>query len=121
MKKRILVIDDDPGILDALQIMLESDNYEVRPLGRADKIFEEIDAFEPDLILMDVMLAGVDGRNVCKALKAEGKYSLIPTILISANINAYSIMFEKGAPNDFVSKPFDMEDLLHRIEVQLAA
>jgi len=66
---------------------------------------------------MDVMLAGLDGRDICKQLKADLSYKT-PIILISGTHNLHQVMFDIGAPNDFVAKPFDLDHLLISIERQ---
>lgn len=121
IKKRILVVDDDPGILDVLNEILHEFDYDVKTINRGEKVFDAIADYHPDLVLMDVMLSGMDGRNICKVIKAQDQYKTLPVILISANVNAYNIMFDKGAPNDFIAKPFDMSNLIQRIETQLTA
>lgn len=121
MKKKILVVDDDPGVLEALSEMLAFGNYEVKAITRGETVFQEIDDFHPDLILLDVMLSGMDGRTICRSIKAGSDTGNIPVILISANLGAYAALFDKGAPNDFIPKPFDMGYLLGKIKRQLAA
>ncbi|NCD70320.1 response regulator [Mucilaginibacter agri] len=121
MSKRILVVDDDPGVLEVLTDILCEYQFDVKPITRGEKVFDEINGYHPDLILMDVMLSGMDGRNICKSIKSDPKLNWIPVILLSANVNAYNVMFDKGAPNDFLSKPFDMNNLIDRIERQLTA
>ena len=121
MKKRILVVDDDLGILDVLNEILCEFEYDVRTINRGEKVFDAIADYNPDLILMDVMLSGMDGRNICKVIKSQEQSKSIPIIMISANVSAYNIMFDAGAPNDFIAKPFDMVNLIERIESQLAA
>lgn len=121
MGKRILVVDDDTGILEVLTDILYEYNFDVKAISRGELVFDEANNYQPDLILMDVMLSGMDGRNICKSLKADPNLNRIPVILLSANVNAYSVMFDKGAPNDFVAKPFDMNNLINRIERQLVA
>ncbi len=121
MKKRILVVDDDLGILDVLNEILCEFEYDVRTINRGEKVFDAIADYNPDLILMDVMLSGMDGRNICKVIKSQDQFKNIPIIMISANVSAYNIMFDVGAPNDFIAKPFDMANLIERIETQLTA
>lgn len=117
--KKILVVDDDVSILDTLEMVLTYYGYDVVKLSRADKVFEQIDQYHPDLILMDIMLAGMDGRVICSAIKSEMED--MPVILISATENGGNCMDCDGAPDDFVQKPFDVSTLIERIEHQLAA
>jgi DNA-binding response OmpR family regulator len=69
MSKKILIIDDDPDILEILSLILVESGYEVRMLSCGDTVFDDIKDFRPDLILMDIMLAGMDGRAICKEIK----------------------------------------------------
>jgi DNA-binding response OmpR family regulator len=121
MCKRILVLDDDLAILSALRDVLEFSGYEVNTFPRGDHIFENIEKYHPDLILLDVMLADMDGREICKDIKKDVHTENIPVILISATHNLDDCMQVKGGPDDFLAKPFDISSLLNKIEVQLAA
>jgi DNA-binding response OmpR family regulator len=121
MGRRILVVDDDTGILEVLTDILCEYNFDVKAISRGELVFDEANNYHPDLILMDVMLSGMDGRSICKSLKADPNFNQIPVILLSANISAYNVMFDQGAPNDFIAKPFDMDNLIRRIELQLVA
>ena len=120
-EKKILVVDDNLAILEMLDEVLSYYGYNVSTLSRAEKVFDRIDEYRPDLILMDIMLAGMDGRNICRAIKSVEKVSNIPVILISASETGSSCLNKEGAPNDFVQKPFDVTFLIERIEYQLAA
>jgi DNA-binding response OmpR family regulator len=122
MCKRILVLDDDLAILSAIRDVLEFSGYDVNTQPRGDQIFENIEQYNPDLILLDVMLADMDGREICQNIKQVEKTGNIPVILISATHNLNDCMSkQKGAPNDFLPKPFDINTLLNKIEHQLAA
>jgi DNA-binding response OmpR family regulator len=121
MCKRILVLDDDIAILDALNDVLEYSGYTVSTLSSADVLFERIQEFKPDLILLDVMLAEQDGREICRRIKQSLGISNIPVILISATHNLSQCLTPNGGPDDFVAKPFDIDTLLHKIEHQFAA
>jgi DNA-binding response OmpR family regulator len=121
MKKRILILDDDPDILDILSFLLTEVGYEIQALDCGDTIFDDIKAFEPNLILMDVMLAGLDGRSICKNIKENQLTRFLPVILISGTHDLALSLHLPGAPNDFIGKPFDIDHLLGRIEKQLAA
>jgi DNA-binding response OmpR family regulator len=109
-KKKILVADDNPAILDALKIMLEEEGYEVETTvdgATAQDIREPL----PDLLLLDIWMSGIDGRNVCKLLKSNSATKHIPVILISATKDIEQIAKDSGA-DDCISKPFQMEHLL---------
>jgi len=121
MCKRILVLDDDLAILEVLGDVLEYSGYKVNKLSRGDKVFEKINEYHPDLILLDVMLAEMDGREICRKIKQDDRSADIPVILISATHDLSKCLHQKGAPNDFVAKPFDIDNLLDKIEHQLAA
>jgi DNA-binding response OmpR family regulator len=124
MCKRILVLDDDLAILSAIREILEYNGYEVNTFARGDKIFDHIQQYHPDLILLDVMLADLDGRALCQQIKEQqikdgsGK---IPVILISGTHNLADCTKMQNGPDDFLCKPFDINSLLDKIEHQLAA
>jgi len=119
--RRILAVDDDKDILDILQYILEDSGYEVETLSDGHFLFEKIRTHTPDLILLDIMLGNLDGRELCKAVKTTDATHDIPVILISASHNVADALNKKGAPDAFIAKPFDIDDLLSAIEGQLAA
>jgi len=120
--RRILAVDDDKDILEVLQFILEDSGYEVNTLSDGHYLMATINDTHPDLILLDIMLGNnLDGRELCKAVKKQDSTHNIPVILISASHNVSGSMNQDGAPNDFISKPFDINILLSSIEKQLAA
>ena len=119
--KRILAVDDNQDILDVLRYILEDSGYEVDTLTDGHALFEQIEKSHPDLILLDIMLGDMDGRILCKNVKQTAETHNIPVILVSASHNIADSMKQNGAPDDFIAKPFDMNDLLNTIERQLAA
>ena len=121
MSKKILIVDDDPDILEILSLVLVGGGYEVRMLSCGDTVFDDIKDFHPDLILMDVMLAGMDGRTICKEIKENILTYFVPVILISGTHDLAGSLQLPGAPNGFVAKPFDIDYLLAVISKQLAA
>jgi DNA-binding response OmpR family regulator len=118
MLKKILAVDDDLYILDALTELLQYSGYEIATTPKGDEVFNKIDESVPDLILLDVMLAGFDGRDVCKKLKENKKTQNIPVIMISATPNIAESVKNSGA-DDYIAKPFDISQLLEKIEQQL--
>jgi len=119
--RRILAVDDDKDILDVLQFILEDSGYEVDTLSDGHYLFEKIKAQEPDLILLDIMLGNLDGRDLCKEVKTKEETHDIPVILISASHNVAGAMNQNGAPDAFLAKPFDINELLDIIKTQLHA
>lgn len=113
VSKKILIVDDDPAIIDSLQLMLELADYEVTTSADG-KIMPLVDKNNPDLLLLDIWLSGIDGRDICKKIKADAKTRSIPVILISANRDIEKSSKEAGA-DDFLEKPFDMEVLLEKV------
>lgn len=112
-KKKILVADDDPAILEVLTFMLEDAGYDIKTTvsGQTEKMAQE---FLPHLILLDIWMAGSDGRTICKSLKRQKLTRHIPIIMISANKDTKKIAKEAGA-DDFMAKPFEMDDLLTKV------
>src|SRR5215470_11887931 len=110
--KRILVVDDDPDILDALEIILEFAGYEVKTTEKGEYVenLRDVNGGLPDLIILDVLLSGKDGRLICQKLKSQDDTKHIPIIMISAHPNAEQSVAAVGA-DDFMAKPFDMDEL----------
>jgi DNA-binding response OmpR family regulator len=118
---RILAVDDDKDILEVLQFILEDSGYQVDTLSDGHHLFDSINSQLPDLILMDIMLNGLDGRDLCKNVKLNNKTHNIPVIMISASHNISDVLRQDCAPDDFLAKPFDINILLNKIQRQLAA
>lgn len=117
-KKKILVIDDDQGILEALRAILEMADYFVDTtddISYLDKIEEK---GLPNIILVDLLLSGTDGTKVIKKLKCSKSTSEIPVIMLSAHPLAGDSARQSGA-DDFLAKPFDMDELLDKIQKNL--
>lgn len=112
-KKKILVVDDDEAITESIQFILEDAGYSVITTIDSRQVPELLKQ-QPSLILLDIWMPGVDGRDVCQALKANDATKNIPVIMISATFNTKEIAEESGA-NDFIMKPFEMKKLLAKI------
>jgi CheY-like chemotaxis protein len=110
MRKRILIVDDDAAIGDVLQMMLEDAGYgaEIQMDGQAAL---QMTAPFPDLLLLDIQVSGSNGRAICQHLKSQPATRSMPIILLSADKDTRRIARESGA-NDFLAKPFEMEDVL---------
>jgi DNA-binding response OmpR family regulator len=118
--KRILIIDDDHEVLNAVSFLLIIHGFTVETASSVEMITDKIDAFKPDLIMLDVALRGEDGRNVCRRLKNNPVYKIIRLILFSANLTVHSDFKDCGA-DDFIEKPFEIEELLQKINFKFSA
>ena len=116
---RILAVDDDRDILEVLQYILEDSGYEVETLANGQYLLDRISQNPPDLILLDIMLGNLDGRDLCRKVKTNKDTHNIPVILISASHDVSQALNQTGAPNDFIAKPFDIDVLLGSISRQL--
>lgn len=116
-----MAIDDNLAILDVLKEILSFEGYEVITISDARKVFDTVEKIHPDLILLDVMLDNLDGREICRALKMNHLSSDIPVIMISATHDLMSLLNQPGAPDDFIAKPFDIYYLISKVNHQLAA
>ncbi|MES2419533.1 MAG: response regulator [Bacteroidota bacterium] len=114
--KKILVVDDDDDVLETIKLILEIGGYEVDALNDATLVFENIDEFNPDLILLDIVLGKIDGRTVCKQIKSHNDTRHIPVLLMSGLYEIKEVQDMECAPDDFMLKPFKMDDLLQKIE-----
>lgn len=117
-KPKILVVDDDPDILSVMEILLSMKGFEVEVTARGDNTFSKLESFQPNLILLDVLISGHDGRAICKEIKDEPQYANIPVLMLSAHPGAAATISDYGA-DGFISKPFDVENLLKKINEQL--
>jgi len=121
MSKKILAVDDDKDILEVIKIILEDEGYEVATKSNGEEMISAITNLKPDLILLDVMLGSTDGRDICRAIKDHSIFKFIPIIMISASHNLKSLLKLPGSPNDFLSKPFDIDSLISMVKSQIAA
>ncbi len=119
MRKKIVVADDDVAISDVLQQVLEDEGYEVIPMLHGETLLHLREPF-PDLLILDLWLAGIDGRTICQKLKNQENTSHIPIIIISALSETERIANKAGA-DDFLAKPFELDTLLALIEKYLGS
>lgn len=109
-----MLADDDTAILDSVKTMLEDEGYEVDAVSSGAEV-RNLCADPPAVLILDIWLAGEDGRDICKALKHQEETKTLPIILFSANQDVQHIAQEVGA-DDFLFKPFDIDDLLDKVQ-----
>jgi len=116
-RAQILVVDDDPSIRELVKLYLEKELFEVRLADRGDRALEEFRRLPPDLMLLDVMLPGLDGFEVLKAVR---KSSRIPVIMLTARDETFDkvLGLELGA-DDYITKPFDGKEMAARVKAVL--
>ena len=126
MAKKILVIDDDPDLVEATSIILKSMHYDVVAAYGGVEGLEKAKAENPDLIVLDVMMPDKDGYTVCKELKADPALNAIPVLLLTAVVSHISTtryshqMGMETEADDYMDKPVDPAELAKRIEVLLS-
>lgn len=118
--KKILVIEDNHAILDVITLILQSESYKVTGLNKSIDMMANIEEHQPDLLILDIMLPDGDGRDLLKQLRTNGPTTGLPVLMISAKYTAQNIQHGEYKPNGFLPKPFDIDELLDRIEGILA-
>ena len=114
---KILVVDDDPSILDSMEVALNLQGYEVEAISNGEETFSKIESFSPDLVLMDVYLSGMDGRDICKQIKSDEKTKELPVVIFSADKSMKQV-FKDCKADDFIGKPFRMDEMYDKIKNQ---
>ncbi len=115
MSEKILIVDDETGARAALEFLLRREGFEVRDAADGPAAIQECATFRPDLILLDIMMPGMDGFEVCRRIKATPETRLTPVVLITGLTGTEDrIMGINAGADDFLSKPIDMNELLAR-------
>ncbi|KQN38592.1 response regulator [Pedobacter sp. Leaf41] len=120
-KKNILVIEDNHAILDVITLILESEAFNVAGLNKGADFIEHVSEFNPDVIIMDIMLPDIDGRVLLKELKEKASTNHIPVLMISARYNATNYTLDGVSADDFMAKPFNIDELMDKIYALLKA
>ena len=108
MNARVLVVDDDPSLAEMLGIVLRGEGWDVGHCPDGSGALEAFRAFKPDVVLLDVMLPGLDGVQVCQQLRAE---SGVPIVMLTARTDTVDVVagLDAGA-DDYITKPFKPQD-----------
>ncbi len=117
---RVLVVDDELDILEMTRIMLESSGFEVITASDGEKALQIVEEKTIDLILLDAVMPGIHGLDVCRTLKRNPKTKPIPIIIFSALGTGVDMMLDDQDKADaYISKPFTRKILLDKVQVQL--
>ncbi len=116
-KIKILIVDDDENISELISLYLEKENYSTRIVDNGNDVLEAVKSFNPNLVLLDLMLPGKDGYDVCKEIRQT---STVPIIMLTAKGETFDkiLGLELGA-DDYMVKPFDTKELTARVKAVL--
>lgn len=120
MTRSIAVVDDEEDIVDLITHHLEKEKFKVEPFYDGESILEYVKKNKPDLIILDLMLPGIDGLEVCKFLKKDEQTSSIPIIMLTAkSTEADKIVGLELGADDYITKPFSPRELVARVKTVL--
>ena len=111
---RILIIDDDPDICTMIKMVLEYHGFTAFDAENEEKANQVLVREQIDLIIMDMLLSGADGTDICRRIKNDKERNSIPVLMFSAHPTARETCLAAGA-DDFIPKPFEMNDLIARV------
>lgn len=119
-RAHILVVDDEPDLLELVQYNLAAAGYDVTCVGSGEEALAAVGSLRPDLVVLDVLLPGTDGLDVCKTLKGDVQTFAIPIVMLTARIEEADVVtgLEVGA-DDYLTKPFSPRELLARVKAAL--
>ena len=119
-RAHVLVVDDEPDLLELVQYNLAAAGYNVTCVSSGEEALAAMGSVRPELVILDVLLPGMDGLDVCKTLKGDTQTSAIPIVMLTARGDEADIVtgLEVGA-DDYITKPFSPRELLARIKAAL--
>src|SRR4249919_2709914 len=117
MRQRILVVDDDASLAEMLTIVLRGEGFETAVIGDGTQALTAVRELRPDLVLLDLMLPGMNGIDVCRVLRAD---SGVPIVMLTAKTDTVDVVLglESGA-DDYIMKPFKPKELVARVRARL--
>ena len=117
-KHKILVCDDDDGILDMLSMVLNNKGYDVITVIHSVNIYDKLDEVKPDLLLLDLWMPKLNGEEILKTLKEKTDTKMLPVVIMSASRDGAEVAKRFGA-DDYLEKPFDIKKLVTKIQAHV--
>ena len=128
MKKRVLIIDDEPDVVAYLQTVLEANDYEVRHIGDALQGLDNVREFKPDLICLDIMMPRETGLSFYQRLRRHKKFERIPVMIISGaspdgefDVKSFVTDENISPPDYYMEKPIDVDNFIDQVEKLIAS
>lgn len=121
MPHKILIVDDEPNIVISLEFLMQQSGYEVETARDGEEALQKIAAFQPDLVLLDIMLPHLNGFEVCQRIRENSQWSRIKVVMLSAK--GREIEVSKGialGADAYITKPFSTKDLIAQVQRLLA-
>ena len=120
MKKKILIVEDDADISEVIQYNLEKENFQTVCVSNGEEVSQVVQKEKPHLMVLDLMLPGMDGLEVCQSIREDKKFAHLPIIMLTAKSQETDkiVGLELGA-DDYMTKPFSPRELIARIKALL--
>jgi DNA-binding response OmpR family regulator len=118
MAKRLLILDNDRDVLEIMQEVFLYEGFEVKTLEGTTDIFNEISEYQPDIIMLDYILNGINGGEICHQVKTHQSTCTMPVIIVSAYPKVINSLGYYGC-DSFIPKPFDITDLVDKVNTLL--
>ena len=120
MGHKVFIVEDEPDLRDTLKYNLENEGFSVKAFSNGEDFLSSVDKNKPSLVILDLMLPGISGLDVCRELRSNGNYDGIGIIMLTAKSEEIDriVGFELGA-DDYVTKPFSVRELILRVKVLL--
>lgn len=121
MRKKVLIVEDNALMVEVISHILINNGYEVLVLSNGSEVFSYIKTNHPDLVILEDILPGINGIDICQLIKLNRATQNLPVIICSEDDAITPVLKQKGAPDDILHKPFDISCLIEKVEYLLAA
>ncbi len=112
MAKKILILDDNKDILEMMKVALEDEGHDVECLTNTDDIYKAVQTINPDLVIVDYILEGINGGEFCHEIKSHPDTAHIPVIMVSGHERVLQSLGTTYGADVFIAKPFSLEDIV---------